>query len=97
MVYIEIYTKDWCAYSQRAKALLSAKNLAFEEIDVTHDAAGELEMNQRSGRSTVPQIFIDGFHVGGSDDLVALDASGELDLLVGQQKSRIDDAVRDAA
>ncbi len=97
MAYIEIYTKDWCGYSRRAKALLSAKELAFEENDVTHDAVGELEMIQRSGQSTVPQIFIDGFHVGGSDELFALDASGELDLLVGQREPRIGDTVRDAA
>ncbi len=84
MAYIEIYAKDWCGYSQRAKVLLSAKNLGFEEIDVTHDAVGELQMIQRSGRSTVPQLFIDGIHVGGSDELFALDASGELDLLVSQ-------------
>ncbi len=97
MAYIEIYTKDWCGYSHRAKALLSAKDLVFEEIDVTHDAVGEFEMIQRSGQSTVPQIFIDGFHVGGSDELFALDASGELDLLVGQREPRIGDTVRDAA
>ncbi len=97
MAYIEIYAKDWCSYSQRAKALLSAKNLGFEEIDVTHDAVGELEMVQRSGRSTVPQLFIDGIHVGGSDELFALDASGELDLLVGEREPRIGDTVRDAA
>jgi glutaredoxin 3 len=97
MTYIEIYTKDWCGYSQRAKALLNANNLDFNEIDVTHDALAEREMVQRTGRTSVPQIFIDGIHVGGSDELFALDASGELDLLVGRQISSRVDAVRDAA
>jgi glutaredoxin 3 len=97
MTHIEIYTKDWCGYSQRAKALLNANNLDFDEIDVTHDALGEREMIQRSGRTSVPQIFIDGIHVGGADELFALDASGELDLLVGRHISSSVDAVRDAA
>ncbi len=97
MTYIEIYTKDWCGYSQRAKALLNANDLDFNEIDVTHDALAEREMIQRSGRTSVPQIFIDGIHVGGADELFALDASGELDLLVGRHISGRADAVRDAA
>lgn len=87
MPFIEIYTKDWCGYSQRAKALLSAKNLVFDEIDVTHDALGEHEMIQRSGRSAVPQIFIDGLHVGGSDELAAIATSGELDLITREVES----------
>lgn len=97
MTYIEIYTKDWCGYSQRAKALLNANDLDFDELDVTHDALAEREMIQRSGRTSVPQIFIDGIHVGGSDELFALDASGELDLLVARHISGRADAVRDAA
>ena len=80
---ILIYTKDYCGYCARAKALLTAKGAAYTEIDVTHDAALQAEMMERSGRRTVPQIFIDGRHVGGYDDLAALDAAGELDALLG--------------
>ena len=82
MAKVEIYTKDWCPYSTRAKADLAAKGVSFEEIDVTKDAIREQEMISRSGRRTVPQIFIDGHHLGGSDDLRALDADGELDRLL---------------
>ncbi len=80
---ILIYTKDYCGYCARAKALLTAKGAAYTEIDVTHDAALQAEMMERSGRRTVPQIFIDGRHIGGFDDLAALDAAGELDGLLG--------------
>lgn len=80
MTQVTIYTKDYCGFSHRAKALLRAKGVAFHEIDVTHDPVRETEMIARSGRTTVPQIFIDGAHIGGSDDLAALDASGALDV-----------------
>ncbi len=80
---ILIYTKDYCGYCARAKALLTAKSAAYTEIDVTHDAALQAEMMERSGRRTVPQIFIDGRPIGGFDDLAALDAAGELDALLG--------------
>ena len=79
MSRVEIYTKDYCPYSKRAKQLLSGKGIKFEEFDVTHDVAGQQEMIERSGRRTVPQIFIDGVHIGGSDDLVDYDRSGALD------------------
>ena len=79
MNQIEIYAKDWCPYSIRAKSLLHSKQLDYNEIDVTYDTVRELEMIERSGRYTVPQIFIDGEAVGGYDDIAALDASGELD------------------
>ena len=79
---VEIYTKDYCPYSKRAKELLSRKGIGFEEFDVTHDVAGQKEMIERSGRRTVPQIFIDGVHIGGSDDLVDYDRSGALDRLL---------------
>lgn len=79
MTKVEIYTKDWCPYSTRAKADLADKGVSFEEIDVTNDTIREQEMIARSSRQTVPQIFVDGRHLGGSDDLRALDASGELD------------------
>lgn len=79
----EIYFKSWCPYSQRALALLRNKNIEFKAIDLTHDAVREeLEMRRRSNRTSVPQIFVDGMHLGGYDDIAALDASGELDLLL---------------
>lgn len=79
MNQIEIYSKDWCPYSIRAKALLNSKQLEYNEIDVTTDYQRELEMINRTGHFTVPQIFIDGVLVGGYDDIAALEASGELD------------------
>ena len=81
---VTIYTKDYCGFCAAAKSLLRDKGVAFTEIDVTYDDARELEMIERSGRRTVPQTFIDGRHVGGFDDLAALDASGELDRLLGR-------------
>ncbi len=85
---IEIYTKDWCGFSVRAKALLDAKGLDYHEIDVTEDSVREREMIARSGRRTVPQVFIDGEPVGGSDDLARLEASGALDRILGRDVSR---------
>jgi glutaredoxin 3 len=80
MARVEIYTKPGCPYCARAKALLGAKKVEFEEYDVGGDAAKRQEMLGRAnGRHTVPQIFIDGRHVGGSDDLAALDRGGRLD------------------
>ena len=86
MADIEIYTKFLCPYCTRAKALLDSKGAAFREIDVTMDAGLRRTMMDRSnGRTTVPQIFIDGRHIGGSDELAALDARGGLDPLLRQQ------------
>ena len=82
MSHIEIYTKSWCPYCYQAKALLSGKSASYQEIDVTTDGERELEMIERSSRRTVPQIFIDGTHIGGFDDLAALQAAGKLDQLV---------------
>jgi glutaredoxin 3 len=79
---ITLYVTGWCPYCQRSKALLTSKNLAFNEIDVEDDVKFREEMIARSGRRTVPQIFIGGMHVGGCDDLFALDSSGELDRLI---------------
>ena len=88
MAKIEIYTKTWCPFSVRAKELLDRKGVSYNQIDVTTDSMKELEMVIRSGRHTVPQIFIDGHHVGGSDDLRAANRSGQLDeLLSGQIQS----------
>ncbi|WP_284163878.1 glutaredoxin 3 [Frigidibacter sp. SD6-1] len=80
MPRVEIYTKGYCPYCHAAKALLSRKGVAFEETDIGRDPGRRAEMIQRAqGRTTVPQIFIDGVHVGGSDDLHALDRAGKLD------------------
>ena len=81
---VEIYTKDYCPFCHRAKALLDAKRVPYLEHDVTHDAAGAAEMRARSGGFTVPQVFVDGTPIGGSDDLAALAQSGELDTLLGR-------------
>lgn len=83
MPFTEIYFKDWCPYSRRALALLAQKNVPFDAIDLTRNAdAREQEMRERSGRTSVPQIFINGMHVGGYDDIAALDRGGELDPLL---------------
>ncbi len=80
MASIEIYTTGYCPYCARAKALLTAKHAAFTEHDVTMDPVGRATMTERSGGGrTVPQIFINGAHVGGCDDLHALDKAGKLD------------------
>lgn len=83
MARVEIYTKFLCPYCTRAKALLTAKGVSFEEIDISTGGPRRSEMLERSGgRQTVPQIFIDGRHIGGSDDLHALDRAGGLDPLL---------------
>jgi glutaredoxin 3 len=83
MARIEIYTTPTCPYCIAAKRLLTQKGAAFEEIGVAGDPEGRRAMSARAGgRSTVPQIFIDGRHIGGCDDLFALDADGGLDPLL---------------
>lgn len=83
MANITIYSTLLCPYCHRAKALLRKKGAAFTEIDVGMDPAKRAEMTVKAqGRHTVPQIFIDGVHVGGSDDLHALDSEGKLDMLL---------------
>jgi len=85
MSRIEIYTKAFCGYCARAKALLEAKGASFEEYDITMGGPKRQEMLDRSnGGNTVPQIFIDGQHIGGSDALAQLDAAGKLDALLGR-------------
>ena len=79
---IVMYATGWCPYCQRARNLMSLKNLGFEEIDVEADPKLRDEMKARSGRTTVPQIFIGETHVGGFDDLDALDRDGGLDRLL---------------
>jgi glutaredoxin 3 len=83
MAKIEIYTKQLCPYCTRAKSLLSRKGASFEEIDISMGGPRRTEMIERSGgRMTVPQVFINGQHIGGSDDLAALDRQGGLDPLL---------------
>lgn len=85
MPKVEIYTKLYCGYCYRAKALLQAKGVAFEEYDITLGGPRRDEMIERNPAArTVPQIFIAGRAIGGSDDLAALDETGELDALLGQ-------------
>ncbi len=89
MPNIEIYTKDWCPFCARAKDDLARKGLSYNEIDVTRDIDKEAEMIARAGRHTVPQIFIDGTHLGGSDDLRAADKSGLLDRLLNRVRAAL--------
>ena len=77
-----MYSKSWCPYCRMAKRLLAAKGQKWEEIDVEEQPDRRREMVERSGRTTVPQIWIDERHIGGCDDLVALERSGELDALL---------------
>ncbi len=83
MAKIEIYTKAFCPYCNRARALLDSKGIEYEEIDISMGGPRRQEMIQRAGgRSTVPQVFIDDRHIGGSDDLAALEGKGGLDPLL---------------
>jgi glutaredoxin 3 len=84
MARIEIYTTPFCGYCARAKSLLDAKGAAYEEMDVMMDDKKRGEMRARANRSTVPQIFINGQHIGGSDELTALEQAGKLDALLAQ-------------
>jgi glutaredoxin 3 len=83
MPTIEIYTQPWCPYCMRALRLLQKKGAPFQEIHAPHGTPERQEAIRRSGgRTTVPQIFIDGKHIGGCDDLMALEAAGGLDELL---------------
>jgi GrxC family glutaredoxin len=84
MPKVIIYTTHYCPYCFGAKAFLRSKNVEFEEIDVTDDPARRAEMERLSARRTVPQIFIDDQSIGGYDDARRLDATGELDRLLGR-------------
>jgi len=84
MASVVIYSSDFCPYCQRAKALLAQKGVAFEEIRVDGNPALRDEMTQKAGRRSVPQIWIGAAHVGGCDDLYALERSGQLDKLLAQ-------------
>jgi len=83
MARVEIYTKFLCPYCARAKRLFDSKGVSYEEYDITMGGDKRAEMMQRAnGRHTVPQIFIDGRHIGGSDDLAELERNGQLDPLL---------------
>ncbi len=84
MAKIEIYTSPFCGYCSRAKSLLDSKGAEYEETDVMMDDKKRTEMRARTNRTTVPQIFINGQHIGGSDDLAALEQAGKLDALLAQ-------------
>ena len=83
MSKVEIYTKDYCPFCHRAKELLRIKGVNFEEIEITRNPVLEEEMRRRSGRTTVPEIFINGQLIGGCEELFNLDEKGGLDPLLG--------------
>jgi len=83
MAKVEMYTKAFCPFCVRAKSLLKKKGVEFIDIPAAMDRDKRKEMNDRSGRNTFPQIFIDGQHVGGCDDLHDLERAGKLDGLLG--------------
>lgn len=83
MAEITMYSRSWCPYCRAAKELLESKGAAYNEIDIEREGGARQEMVQKAGgRTSVPQIFINGRHVGGCDDLYALDGRGELDRLL---------------
>jgi len=84
MAKIEIYTSPFCGYCARAKSLLDSKGAEYEEADVMMDDNKRAEMRSRTNRTSVPQIFINGQHIGGSDELAALEQAGKLDALLAQ-------------
>jgi len=85
MARVEVYTTLLCGYCHRAKKLLESKGVAYEEIDLMLQPKRRAEMIERSGgRTSVPQIFIDGRHLGNAEELRALDADGRLDALLGE-------------
>jgi glutaredoxin 3 len=87
MAQVEIYSTMFCGYCARAKSLLEKKGVDYVNIDIIEDTAKRDEMVERSGgRQTVPQIFIDGQHIGGSDDLYALERAGKLDAKLGIER-----------
>lgn len=83
---LEIFSKDWCPYCAKAKALLRSEQISYQEVDITHDQAREREMVERSGRRTVPQLFLDGRPLGGYDDLAKLHGEGLLKSMLGMKE-----------
>ena len=82
MSQVTIYTRPFCGFCAEALRLLRDKGAAFTEIEAGFDSARRREMTEKSGRNTFPQIFIGGTHIGGCDDLLALDRAGKLDALL---------------
>jgi glutaredoxin 3 len=82
MPHVRIYTTDYCGYCNAAKRFLTDRKVAFEEIDVSGDDAARVDLTQRTGQRTVPQIFVGDTHVGGYTDMVALDRAGKLQPLL---------------
>jgi glutaredoxin 3 len=82
MAHVTIYTRPFCGFCAKALELLTEKGADFEEIEAGMDAVKRKEMTERSGRTTFPQIFIGDKHIGGCDEMVALDRKGELDPLL---------------
>jgi glutaredoxin 3 len=85
MPHVVMYATGWCGYCAQARRLLQSKKVTFEEIDIDARPEARAEMIARSGRRTVPQIFIGETHVGGCDDLMELEAAGGLDPLLNSQ------------
>ncbi len=84
MAKVEMYTTAWCPYCSQARALLQRKGAGYTEFDIGEEPGRRDEMIRRAGgRASVPQIFIDGEHIGGCDDMVALDRAGKLDAKLG--------------
>ena len=87
MAEVEVYTTPFCPYCVRARALLERKGVAYTDVDIFGEPARRAEMVRRAGgRTSVPQIFIGGEHIGGSDELLALDRDGKLDAKLGTSK-----------
>lgn len=83
MANVTLYTRTYCPYSRRAKEILRTKGIEFHEIDIERDPSREAEMIERAaGRDTVPEIFIEGHHIGGCDELEMLEAEGQLDAML---------------
>jgi glutaredoxin 3 len=86
MPKVILYSKDYCAFCRHAKALLTSKGAEFEEINIENDESLQEEVRRKSGRWTVPQIFVDGISLGGYQEIQVLDSSGELDEILSIQK-----------
>ncbi|MEK9872660.1 MAG: glutaredoxin 3 [Betaproteobacteria bacterium] len=84
MPNVELYSTDWCPFCRRAEKLLSDKGIGFTKIKLDDEPGRKEELVNRSGRRTVPQIFIAGLHIGGCDDLFAIERSGQLDKLLSE-------------
>lgn len=84
---VKIYTTPWCPYCVRAKQLLDRKNVTYEDFNVAYDQALRAEVSSRSGRTSVPQIFINDEPIGGCDELHALERGGQLDPMLEREPS----------